>query len=317
MPGKMQIVDVNKFADRIGRADLVDLAVNEITSGGIRHRRRYAADLRQRYFWAPARPRAGRDPRPAGGRRRRRRLCDRRKAAAHLARAAPGPQRQGGGPLAQSGRARTLADRFAAADPRARTGGSNIWSACSKTPPRRGAPGTAARRARAVAEEMPLREVMTLICERVRVDLPGGRLLDPRGRCAKGGCGRSPAPSLPPNIAPPSMDWRSARGPARAAPAPGAAQPVTVEDIDTDPLWADYQGTCRSPLGLVACWSSPITLGNGRVAGTFAFYFREQARAERLARAGGARRACNLCILALRAPRGQGAYRPARLLRSL
>ena len=49
---------------------------------------------------------------------------------------------------------------------------------------------------------------------------------------------------------------------------------VTVEDIETDPLWADFKALAL-PLGLRACWSSPIMLKDGRVAGTFAFYFRE------------------------------------------
>ena len=50
---------------------------------------------------------------------------------------------------------------------------------------------------------------------------------------------------------------------------------VTVEDIETDPLWADFKALAL-PLGLRACWSSPIMLKDGRVAGTFAFYFRER-----------------------------------------
>ncbi|HEY4251607.1 MAG TPA: EAL domain-containing protein [Roseomonas sp.] len=51
--------------------------------------------------------------------------------------------------------------------------------------------------------------------------------------------------------------------------------PVVVEDIATDPLWRRYRDLVL-PLGLAACWSSPIRLRDGRVAGTFAFYFREK-----------------------------------------
>jgi diguanylate cyclase (GGDEF)-like protein len=51
-------------------------------------------------------------------------------------------------------------------------------------------------------------------------------------------------------------------------------EPVGVEDIATDPRWQD----CRSlalPLGLCACWSSPIRAQtSGEVVGTFAFYYR-------------------------------------------
>src|SRR6185369_15652241 len=48
---------------------------------------------------------------------------------------------------------------------------------------------------------------------------------------------------------------------------------VVVEDIATDPLWADYRALAL-PHGLRACWSSPIKSRDGRVIGTFAFYRR-------------------------------------------
>jgi diguanylate cyclase (GGDEF)-like protein len=49
-------------------------------------------------------------------------------------------------------------------------------------------------------------------------------------------------------------------------------QPVTVTDIATDPLWAEFRSHALE-LGLKACWSSPIKSRSGRVIGTFAFYF--------------------------------------------
>lgn len=49
---------------------------------------------------------------------------------------------------------------------------------------------------------------------------------------------------------------------------------VYVTDIDTDPLWAPYKHLAL-PHGLRACWSSPIRLKDGHIAGTFAFYYRE------------------------------------------
>ncbi|WP_439574178.1 EAL domain-containing protein [Phreatobacter sp.] len=74
-------------------------------------------------------------------------------------------------------------------------------------------------------------------------------------------------------------------------------EPVLVEDIETDPLWAPYK-ELPLPLGLLACWSSPIKLKDGRVAGTFAFYFREKrgpsAWHERLVES-----CVHLCALAL------------------
>ncbi len=47
---------------------------------------------------------------------------------------------------------------------------------------------------------------------------------------------------------------------------------VMVTDIATDPLWHDYRGLAE-PLGLRACWSTPICDRDGRVVGTFAFYY--------------------------------------------
>ncbi len=49
---------------------------------------------------------------------------------------------------------------------------------------------------------------------------------------------------------------------------------VIVSDIDADPLWEDYRFLARAH-GLRACWSTPIVNSEGRVAGTFAMYFRE------------------------------------------
>jgi diguanylate cyclase (GGDEF)-like protein len=53
-----------------------------------------------------------------------------------------------------------------------------------------------------------------------------------------------------------------------------SGEPVSVTDIATDPLWDDYRHLAL-PQGLVACWSSPIFNGKGRVIATFAFYYRE------------------------------------------
>ncbi len=50
--------------------------------------------------------------------------------------------------------------------------------------------------------------------------------------------------------------------------------PVLAIDIDTDPRWQPYK-TMPLAVGLHACWSTPIKAKDGRVIGTFAFYFRE------------------------------------------
>jgi PAS domain S-box-containing protein len=49
---------------------------------------------------------------------------------------------------------------------------------------------------------------------------------------------------------------------------------VIVEDIATDPLWADWRHHAL-PLGLRACWSQPILDDASRVLGTFALYYPE------------------------------------------
>jgi HD-GYP domain-containing protein (c-di-GMP phosphodiesterase class II) len=49
--------------------------------------------------------------------------------------------------------------------------------------------------------------------------------------------------------------------------------PVVVTDIETDPKWTAHTALAL-PLGLKACWSSPIKSGDS-VIGTFAFYYRE------------------------------------------
>jgi diguanylate cyclase (GGDEF)-like protein len=49
---------------------------------------------------------------------------------------------------------------------------------------------------------------------------------------------------------------------------------VLAMDIDSDPRWQPYK-TRPLEVGLRGCWSSPIKAKDGRVIGTFAFYFRE------------------------------------------
>jgi diguanylate cyclase (GGDEF)-like protein/PAS domain S-box-containing protein len=51
-------------------------------------------------------------------------------------------------------------------------------------------------------------------------------------------------------------------------------EPVLAMDIDTDPRWQPFKARPLE-VGLRACWSTPIKAKDGRVIGTFAFYFRE------------------------------------------
>lgn len=52
---------------------------------------------------------------------------------------------------------------------------------------------------------------------------------------------------------------------------------VVVEDIATDPLWADYRELALGA-GLRACWSTPIVAGDGELLGTFAVYYTRPRR---------------------------------------
>src|SRR5882724_2116066 len=51
-------------------------------------------------------------------------------------------------------------------------------------------------------------------------------------------------------------------------------RPVIVEDVMTDPLWADYRQLAQI-CGLRACWSTPILSWQGDVLGSFAMYRQE------------------------------------------
>lgn len=53
---------------------------------------------------------------------------------------------------------------------------------------------------------------------------------------------------------------------------------VFVEDIETDPLWANYREAARAAK-LRACWSTPIFGADRRVLGTFALYYRQPRKA--------------------------------------
>ncbi len=126
----------------------------------------------------------------------------------------------------------------------------------------------------AVATDMPLREVMRFICARAELIFPEVVVsilaVDEHGQLRP-----LAAPSLPDS-------YSKAIDGVQIGPVAGSCgtaayrgEAVTVRDIETDPLWADYKALIL-PLGLNACWSSPIMRRDGSVAGTFAFYFHEK-----------------------------------------
>ena len=126
----------------------------------------------------------------------------------------------------------------------------------------------------ALVRERPLVDVMDLVCrevERIAPEVKASILrVDAQGRMHP-----LAAPSLPEDF---SRSIEGARMGPRAGSCGTAAyrgKAVMVSDIASDPLWDDYRHLV--PPGLKACWSSPIKNSEGRVIGTFAFYY-EQCR---------------------------------------
>jgi len=124
----------------------------------------------------------------------------------------------------------------------------------------------------AVARGEPLAAIADLLCRRAEA-------LAPDTHCtllavdAQGLIHPLAAPSLPSTFSA-AVDGASI-GP-KAGSCGTAAwrnEPVLVTDIGTDPLWDDYRALAQ-PLGLRACWSSPIRDRDGLVVATFAFYYR-------------------------------------------
>jgi diguanylate cyclase (GGDEF)-like protein/PAS domain S-box-containing protein len=125
----------------------------------------------------------------------------------------------------------------------------------------------------ALADEIPITEIADRLCRRVEEIAPDvvSSLLhiDAAGLVRPLG-----GPSLP-------EDYSRALDGVAIGPDIGSCgsaayygEAVLAMDIDTDPRWQPFK---RRPLevGLRACWSSPIKAKDGRVIGTFAFYFRE------------------------------------------
>ena len=125
----------------------------------------------------------------------------------------------------------------------------------------------------ALADEIPITEIADRLCRRVEeiapdvvssllhIDAEG--LIHPLG-----------GPSLPDDYSR-SLDG-VAIGPDVGSCGSAAyhGRPVLSMDIDNDPRWQPYK-TRPLEAGLRGCWSSPIKANDGRVIGTFAFYFKE------------------------------------------
>ena len=126
----------------------------------------------------------------------------------------------------------------------------------------------------ALGRDIALTDFMDRVCREVEALTPGTvvsilRVDEHQRLCTLA------APSMPERVAR-TIDGQQI-GP-RAGSCGTAAwrgEPVVVEDIETDPLWSDHKALIL-PLGHKACWSYPMVMRDGRVAGTFAFYFPER-----------------------------------------
>jgi len=125
-----------------------------------------------------------------------------------------------------------------------------------------------------MVNEMPLTELMNLVCrevERIAPEVTATILAVDETGCVH----PLAAPSMPPYIGQAIEGVPIGPSAGSCGTAAWRGEPVLVTDIETDPLWADYRAVF-APTGLKACWSSPIKNHQGKVVGTFAFYFQDR-----------------------------------------
>jgi diguanylate cyclase (GGDEF)-like protein len=149
----------------------------------------------------------------------------------------------------------------------------------------------------AIARGKGLKVIADLLCARVEKYAPGVTCtiltVDP----AEGVLHPLAAPSLPESYSLALEGLRIGPDAGSCGSAAWRGEPVEVVDISTDPLWVPYKQLAL-PLGLQACWSSPIKAGDGTVIGTFAFYYRSQRGPSELERQL-VEKCVNLCAIAI------------------
>jgi diguanylate cyclase (GGDEF)-like protein/PAS domain S-box-containing protein len=131
---------------------------------------------------------------------------------------------------------------------------------------------------RLITRNTPLPELLDEVCRRAEALLGDGAtcsilLLDADGLRARVGG----APSLPAHFSAAIDGVAIGPGAGSCGTAMYERRMVAVEDIETDPLWADFKHLAL-PLGLRACWSVPFENDTGKVLGAFAVYHRMSRR---------------------------------------
>jgi GAF domain-containing protein len=123
-----------------------------------------------------------------------------------------------------------------------------------------------------VARGRSLKAVMTNLCRRAEALASGAvcSILIVDGRQLK----TLAAPSLPSQYSRAIDGLEIGPGVGSCGSAAHHGKPVVASDIVSDTNWVDFRHLAL-PLGLHACWSTPIIGPDGGVLGTLAFYFRE------------------------------------------
>lgn len=122
----------------------------------------------------------------------------------------------------------------------------------------------------AVARGLALSQIGTLLCQSVEAIAPNvtcSILLVDDGRLYT-----LAAPGLPPSYSAAVNGLQIGPKAGSCGTAAWRNEAVEVTDIENDPLWSDFKHLAL-PVGIKACWSSPIRNPLGAVVGTFAFYF--------------------------------------------
>ncbi|BAY65483.1 multi-sensor signal transduction multi-kinase [Calothrix brevissima NIES-22] len=120
-----------------------------------------------------------------------------------------------------------------------------------------------------VAFGVNLYEIFNNLCILLEQQLPGAYcsilVVDKENRCLRGGA----APTLPQDFAKGVDGLMIGECAGSCGTAAYRGNPVFVNDIANDPLWADFRDFALS-YNIRACWSSPFTSQTGEVLGTFA-----------------------------------------------
>lgn len=126
----------------------------------------------------------------------------------------------------------------------------------------------------AIACGQPLAATMSLLCRRVEEIAPE-TICSVVAADAERRIQPLAAPSLPDSYTRAITGLASGPSVGSCGTVIHTGEPIEIGDIATDPHWDGFQDLVL-PLGLAACWSSPIMAPDGRVLGAFAFYYRRK-----------------------------------------